>query len=127
VKVVVLITRQILLFIGLSIGIYLLITYYLVFDSLIAIVVSIDILIGVVFYYVRKRQLNALKSAGFINDAEIGGVGGRVSQKNENKDNDKNGDNDDRIIIKYFCLCCGAQVKDSKCEKCGSRMKKPIF
>jgi hypothetical protein len=91
-----------------------------------AIVVSIDMLIGVVFYYVRKRQLNALKSTSFINDGEIGGIGGRVSQKNENKDEDKNGD-DDRIIIKYLCLYCGAQVKDSKCGKCGSRMKKPIF
>jgi rRNA maturation endonuclease Nob1 len=31
------------------------------------------------------------------------------------------------IKLKYICLSCNAEFNGSKCRKCGSKMKKPIF
>jgi rRNA maturation endonuclease Nob1 len=31
------------------------------------------------------------------------------------------------VKLKYICLSCNSEFNGSKCHKCGSRMKKPIF
>lgn len=94
--------RQMLL-IGASLGAGLLVTY-LTGSVLIGLGVNIAIMIGLIFY-IRRKQLGALRSLGFGDSG-----GGYGSTK-----------------LKYICLSCGAEVKGSRCDKCGSNMKKPLF
>jgi hypothetical protein len=95
--------RQLLLM-GASLGVGLLVTY-LTGNVLIGLAVNIAVMMGIIFY-IRRKQLGALRSLGFGNDAG----GGYGSTK-----------------LKYICLSCGAEVKGARCGSCGSNMKKPLF
>jgi hypothetical protein len=95
--------RQLLLM-GAALGVGLLVTH-LTGNLLIGLGVNIAIMIGVIFY-IRRKQLGALRSLGFGSDAASG------------YGNTK---------LKYICLSCGAEVKGARCGSCGSSMKKPLF
>jgi hypothetical protein len=94
------------LFIGSSLGVTILLTYFFGFP--IGFMINIVIFVVIVFY-IRRGQTRALRSFGF-NGERIGGGYTNVGVK-----------------LKYICLLCGAEVNGSKCGKCGSTMKKPIF
>ncbi|HEX7032222.1 MAG TPA: hypothetical protein VF172_04410 [Nitrososphaera sp.] len=94
--------RQILL-IGATLGIGLLVTF-LTGSVLIGLAVNIAIFIGLIFY-IRRKQLRALRTLG-LGDSGMGYSAGK---------------------LKYICLSCGAEVKGSRCSRCGSNMKKPLF
>ena len=93
-----------LLVIGASLGAGLLFTYF--FGFFIGLIVNIAVMMGVIFY-IRRRQIRALRSLGF-GDETVGGYGAGVK-------------------LKYICLACGAEVKGARCGRCGSNMKKPLF
>jgi hypothetical protein len=95
--------RQLLLM-GVGLGVGLLVTY-LTGSLLIGLSVNIAVMIGIIFY-IRRKQLGALRSLGFGSEA----AGGYGSTK-----------------LKYVCLSCGAEVKGARCGSCGSNMKKPLF
>jgi hypothetical protein len=97
-----LIKRQLLL-IGASFGIYLIVTYF--FGFMAGFIANIAVLLAIVFF-IRRKQPNALRMFGFSN---------RSTYSNH------------EIKLKYSCLACGAEVKGLECDKCGSKMKKPIF
>jgi hypothetical protein len=96
------------LFIGASLGIYLLLTYF--FGFLVGFIVNTALFIGIILY-IRKRQTDALRSFGFSdNNTTSSQYPIQASTK-----------------LKYSCLSCGTEVKGSKCKKCGSKMKKVVF
>jgi hypothetical protein len=92
-----------LLVIGASLGAGLVFTYF--FGFFIGLAVNIAVMVGMIFF-IRRKQLGALRSFGFGNEA----AGGYGSTK-----------------LKYVCLSCGAEVKGARCGGCGSNMKKPLF
>lgn len=94
-----------LMVIGASLGAGLVFTYF--FGFLVGLAVNIAVFMGIIFY-IRRKQLGALRSLGFSSETAGGGygAGGR---------------------LKYVCLSCGAEVKGARCGKCGSSMKKPLF
>jgi hypothetical protein len=92
-----------LLVIGASLGAGLVVTLF--FGFLIGLAVNIAVMVGITFY-IRRKQLGALKALGFSNES----AGGYGSGK-----------------LKYICLSCGAEVKGARCGRCGSNMKKPLF
>ena len=94
-----------LLVIGASLGAGLVFTYF--FGFFIGLMVNIAVMMGVIFY-IRRKQLSALRSLGF-SDETAGGYGSA------------------RFKLKYVCLSCGAEVKGARCKSCGSNMKKPLF
>ena len=96
--------RQILL-IGASLGTGLVVSYF--FGFLVGLAANIAVLVGIMFY-MRRRQLRAMKSFGFGDETAGGYSGGRVK-------------------LKYVCLACGQEVKGARCGSCGSNMKKPLF
>ena len=91
-----------LLVIGASLGAGLVFTYF--FGFFIGLAVNIAVMVGIIFF-IRRKQLGALKSLGFGNESA-----GYGSTK-----------------LKYVCLSCGAEVKGARCGSCGSNMKKPLF
>lgn len=95
-----------LLFIGSSLGISMILTYF--FGFLIGIAINIAIFLGLIFY-IRKKQTNGLKSFGF-SDERVGG-----------------GYTNSGTRLRYICLSCASEVSGSKCNRCGSKMKKPVF
>jgi hypothetical protein len=95
-----------LLVIGASLGTGLLFTYF--FGFFIGLAVNLAVMVGVIFY-IRRKQLGALRSLGFSD--EMGG--GRYGNTG--------------VKLKYICLSCGAEVKGARCGSCGSNMKKPLF
>ena len=97
--------RQIL-FIGASLGLSLLFTY--LFGFIVGFILNLAFFIGIMFY-IRSRQMRALKSFGFSDERVGKGFFSGGTQ------------------LRYSCLSCGAEVKDIRCKRCGSSMKKPIF
>lgn len=97
--------RQIL-FVGISLAVGLVLTYF--FGFIIGLAANIAIFIGAMFF-IRYRQLKALGSLGFGSDTAGRGYAS------------------DRVKLKYICIACGAEVKGAKCSSCGSSMKKPLF
>lgn len=95
-----------LLVIGASLGTGLVVSYF--FGFLIGLAANIAVLVGIMFY-IRRRQIRALRSFGFGDEMAGGGYSGA------------------RVKIKYVCLSCGEEVKGTRCGKCGSNMKKPLF
>ena len=95
-----------LLFIGASLGISLVLTYF--FGFLLGFALNIAIFIGIIFY-IRKKQMKGLRSFGFSDERAGGGY-----------TNSGTG-------LKYVCLSCEAKVSGSRCSRCGSKMKKPVF
>lgn len=94
-----------LLFIGASLGTGLVFSYF--FGFLVGLAANIAVLVGIMFY-MRRKQLRAMRSMGFSSEAAGGGYTGEVR-------------------LKYVCLSCGQEVKGARCGKCGSNMKKPLF
>jgi len=92
-----------LLVIGASLGAGLVFTYF--FGFFIGLAVNIVVMVAIIFY-IRRKQLGALRSLGF-SDETAGGYGS--------------------TRLKYVCLSCGAEVKGARCGSCGSNMKKPLF
>src|SRR3990170_3015298 len=90
-----------LLVIGASLGAGLVFSYF--FGFFIGLAVNIAVMVGVIFS-IRRKQLGALRSLGFGYES----AGGSTR-------------------LKYVCLSCGAEVKGSRCDSCGSNMKKPLF
>jgi hypothetical protein len=97
------IKRQ-LLFIGGSLGLYFMITYF--FGFLIAFIVNTALFV-VIMFYIRKSQLRSFE---FTDERGEGGLFDNGRQK-----------------LKYTCLSCGTEVHSLRCTKCGSKMKKPLF
>jgi len=95
-----------LLVISASLGAGLVFTYF--FGFFIGLAVNMAVMIGVIFY-IRRKQIGALRSLGFGNETIGGGYGGGG------------------VKLKYICLACGAEVKGTRCGNCGSNMKKPLF
>jgi hypothetical protein len=103
-----------LLFIGASLGIYLVVSYF--FGFFVAFIVNTALFIGIILY-IRKRQNDALRPFGF----------GDSSNTNTSSSSSSRYPTESSTKLKYSCLSCGAEVKGSKCKKCGSKMKKPVF
>jgi hypothetical protein len=95
--------RRQLLFMGMSLGIYLVVTYF--FGFLAGFIANTAVLVAVMFL-IRKKRPNALRLFGFSNESTY---------------------SNQEIRLKYSCLSCGAEVKGLECDKCGSKMKKPRF
>jgi len=93
-----------LLVLGAGLGAGLIVAFF--FDIFIGLAVNIAVMLGMIFY-IRRKQLGALRTLGFSNES-AGGFGG-----------------DSRL--KYICLSCGAEVKGARCSRCGSNGKKPPF
>ncbi|MGC2429154.1 MAG: hypothetical protein WA421_19125 [Nitrososphaeraceae archaeon] len=96
-----------LLFVGASLGISLVSTYF--FGFLIGFTLNIALFIAVIFY-IRRKQMKALGLFGF-GDEKVGGPSFTGGYRKLN----------------YLCLLCGTKVSGKKCGKCGSHMKKPVF
>jgi hypothetical protein len=97
-----LIKRQLLLM-GVGLGIYFVVTYF--FGFMAGFIANIAVLLAIIFF-IRRKQPNALRMFGFSNKSTY---------------------SNHEIKLKYSCLSCGAEVKGLECDKCGSKMKKPIF
>jgi hypothetical protein len=95
-----------MIFLGASFAVGLLLTYFLGFY--IGLALNMAIFVGAMFY-IRWRRNKALKSLGF-SDATIG-----------------RGAMNEGLKLKYICISCGFEVKGTRCGKCGSNMKKPLF
>jgi hypothetical protein len=93
------------IFIGASLGVGLVLTYY--FGFLVGLTANIAIFMAAIFF-IRWRQQKALKSLGL--GSQTAGRGYEVQG----------------VKLKYVCLSCGAEVKGDRCS-CGSRMRKPLF
>jgi hypothetical protein len=94
-----------LLVIGAGLGAGLVVALF--FGFLIGLAVNIAVMVGLIFY-IRRKQLGALRTLGFSSES-AGGFGSPSGR------------------LKYICLSCGAEVKGSRCGRCGSNMKKPLF
>ncbi|MGH9992001.1 MAG: hypothetical protein ACREAZ_05060 [Nitrososphaera sp.] len=95
-----------LLFVGASLGTGLVFSYF--FGFLVGLAANIAVLLGLMFY-IRRRQLGALRSLGLGSETAGAGYAGHG------------------VKIKYVCLACGQEVKGTRCGRCGSNMKKPLF
>lgn len=87
------------IFLAASLGVGLVLTYF--FGFFVGMAANIAILLAAVFY-IRLRQARALGTLG---------LGGQR----------------EGVRLKYACLACGAEFKGSRCGRCGSSMKKPVF
>ena len=96
-----------LLFVVATLGSGLVATYF--FGFLIGFALNIGLLVALTFY-IRAKRAKALKSFGFSSEALGGGFASGANSK-----------------LKYACLSCGAEMTGSRCARCGSSMKKPIF
>jgi hypothetical protein len=106
-----------LLFIGASLGIYLVVSYF--FGFFVAFIVNTALFIGIILY-IRKRQNDALRPFGF-------GDSSNTNTSSSSSSSSSRYPTESSTKLKYSCLSCGAEVKGSKCKRCGSKMKKPVF
>jgi hypothetical protein len=102
-----LIIKRQLLFMGVSLGIYFVVTYF--FGFMAGFMVNLIVFLAVMFF-IRRKQLT-LRSFDLDNK--------RISGSNRFPRHEVN--------LKYSCLSCSAEVKGLECNKCGSKMKKPLF
>jgi hypothetical protein len=107
-------SKRPLLLIGAGIGIYLVVSY--LFGVLVGFIVNTALFIGIIFY-IRKKQTAGLRLFGFDDNN---------NNNNNSNSNDQYGI-DKNTKLKFSCISCDAEVKGSKCKKCGSKMKKPKF
>ena len=114
-----------ILFVGVSVGISLIVTYF--FGFMIGSVLNIVMLFGII-YYIRRKQTKEFGSSssssslfGFSNKSASSSSSSSSSRISSNSitNTDRN--------IKYVCLTCSTKVTGRTCRKCGSHMKKPVF
>jgi E3 ubiquitin-protein ligase DOA10 len=95
-----------LIFIVSSLGISTLLLFY--FGIFVGFILSIIIFLALIFY-IRSNEIKALKSFGFSNEKMQG-----LARKS-------------KPVLRYACISCGREFTGSKCKKCGSKIKKPLF
>ena len=113
-----------ILFVGVSVGISLIVTYF--FGFMIGSVLNIVMLFGII-YYIRRKQTKEFGSSssssslfGFSDKSPSpSSSSSRISNNSSITNTDRN--------IKYVCLTCSTKVTGRTCRKCGSHMKKPVF
>jgi hypothetical protein len=106
-------SKRPLVLIGAGIGIYLVVSYFL--GVLVGFIVNTALFIGIILY-IRKKQTAGLRLFGFDDN-----------NNNNNSNSNYQYGIDKNAKLKFSCISCDAEVKGSKCKKCGSKMKKPIF
>jgi hypothetical protein len=95
-----LIIKRQLLFIGGSLALYFVVSYY--FGFLLWLVANTALFIGILFY-LRRKQIMEQRSLG-------------------------SDGSDNSTKMRYICISCGSKMKGIiECNKCGSKMKKPVF
>ncbi|MFZ0328031.1 MAG: hypothetical protein WAL66_12110 [Nitrososphaeraceae archaeon] len=105
-----LIIKRQLLFIGGSLALYFVVSYY--FGFLLGLVANTALFIGILFY-LRRKQIMEQRSLGSDGKAYSTGL---------------NWFSDNSTKMRYICISCGSEMKGIvECNKCGSKMKKPIF
>src|SRR5919204_6625999 len=109
-----------ILFVGVSVGISLIVTYF--FGFMIGSVLNIVMLFGIIYYIRRKQEFGSFSSSlfGFSDKSPSpSSSSSRISNNSSITNTDRN--------IKYVCLTCSTKVTGRTCRKCGSHMKKPVF
>ena len=111
-----------ILFVGVSVGISLIVTYF--FGFMIGSVLNIVMLFGIIYYIRRKQEFGSFSSSlfGFSDKSPSpspSSPSSRISSNSSITNTDRN--------IKYVCLTCSTKVTGRTCRKCGSYMKKPVF
>jgi len=90
---------------GISFGISIAISMLVPFPVSLLAIIGIFILLN---FYMRNRMLRRMGMG-------IGGMFGSISSSSS-----MFGDSS----VKYYCMTCGTQHKQTSCPKCGSKMKK---
>jgi len=90
-----------LVWLGISFGISLTISFLLPFPISLAVIFGVFILLNMYMRRVILKRMNA--------------VGGSMSSML----NTSNGSS-----LKYYCMACGTRHKEAACPKCGSKMKR---
>jgi len=90
-----------LVWLGISFGISLTISFLLPFPISLAVIFGVFILLNMYMRRVILKRMNA--------------IGGSMSSML----NSSNGSS-----LKYYCMACGTQHKEAACPKCGSKMKR---
>lgn len=93
-----------LIWIGISIGISLAISRFLPFPISIVAIIGVFIMLG---YFMRKRSMRKMGMRG-------GRTGTFGSMSHAPSDSS----------LKYYCISCGTQHKQTECPKCGSKLKR---
>ena len=111
-----------ILFVGVSVGISLIVTYF--FGFMIGSVLNIVMLFGIIYYIRRKQEFGSSSSLFGFSDkspsfSSPSSSSSRISSNSSITNTDRN--------IKYVCLTCSTKVTGRTCRKCGSHMKKPVF
>ena len=112
-----------ILFVGVSVGISLIVTYF--FGFMIGSVLNIVMLFGIIYYIRRKQEFGSFSSSlfGFSDKSPSSSSPSSSSSRISNNSSITNTDRN----IKYVCLTCSTKVTGRTCRKCGSHMKKPVF
>jgi hypothetical protein len=91
-----------MIWIGISIGISLIISMLVPFPFSLVAIIGIFILLN---FYMRKRMMSRMGVGG------AGMFGSMSSMFGENS-------------LKYYCMNCGTKHRESACPKCGSKIKR---
>jgi hypothetical protein len=91
---------------GISFGISIAISMLVPFPVSLLAIIGIFILLN---FYMRNRMLRKMGMG-------IGGMFGSISSSSSSMFGDSS--------VKYYCMSCGTQHKQTSCPKCGSKMKK---
>jgi hypothetical protein len=97
---------QIIIWMGVSIGISLTISMLVPFPISLVAIIGVFILLN---FYMRKRMMRRIGMGG-------GGLGMFGSMSPSSMVGDSS--------LKYYCISCGTQHKQAACPKCGSKMKR---
>ena len=103
------ILKRQLLIIGIGVGLYFLISYF--FGLLIGFMVNTLFLICFIFHFRRIDSKN--RRTNLVNYRRAVNIGRLPA--------------DETARLKYNCLSCGAEVWDRQSNKCGSKVRKPLF
>jgi hypothetical protein len=93
-----------LVWIAISFGISITISMLIPFPVSLVVIVGTFLLLN---FYLRKRMISRI---GSVKGTIMGGIFSPTSS--------------DGGSLKYYCMSCGTQHKQSFCFKCGSKMKK---
>ena len=101
-----------LMVMAISLGISIAISMLVPFPISLVVIISVFILFN---FYMRNRMMRKMGmgtggTGGIFNSMSSSMAGGGANSS-----------------LKYYCMSCGAQHKQSACPNCGSRMKKVGF